>query len=201
MTAIVGVHGVGNYLPGQPAEKVAARRSADWAASVAAGLGIQPDALDLTVAYYAPLLHAGEPATKNRCPASGCVDGLTGRKVLADRVLGPAKQARVQPGAASVAEPRKRSAQRQAVELPHVEQGINRVQGKLLQAWLLARLGFPWPHSGVGLGSDSAADRTSPLDGPSWPGPGGPGSWDHPFPQGQASRPSASIPCKSCNGR
>ena len=42
MTAIVGVHGVGNYVPGQPAEKVAARRSADWAASVAAGLGIRP---------------------------------------------------------------------------------------------------------------------------------------------------------------
>ena len=61
MTAIVGVHGVGNYVPGQPAERVAARRSADWAASVATGLGIQPDALDLTVAYYAPLLHAGEP--------------------------------------------------------------------------------------------------------------------------------------------
>lgn len=61
MIAIVGVHGVGNYLPGQPAEKVVARRSADWAASIAAGLGGRPDALDLTVAYYAPLLHAGEP--------------------------------------------------------------------------------------------------------------------------------------------
>ena len=61
MTAIVGVHGVGNYLPGQSAETVAARRSADWAASVATGLGVRPDALDLTVAYYAPLLHAGEP--------------------------------------------------------------------------------------------------------------------------------------------
>jgi hypothetical protein len=64
MTAIVGVHGVGNYLPGQPADKVAAHRSADWAASVAAGLGIRPDALDLTVAYYAPLLHAGQPAAQ-----------------------------------------------------------------------------------------------------------------------------------------
>jgi hypothetical protein len=61
MTAIVGVHGVGNYVPGQPVDKVAARRSADWTASVATGLGIQTDALDLTVAYYAPLLHAGEP--------------------------------------------------------------------------------------------------------------------------------------------
>ena len=58
------MHGVGNYLPGQPAEKVAARRSADWAASVATGLGIRPDALDFTVAYYAPLLHAGVPATQ-----------------------------------------------------------------------------------------------------------------------------------------
>ena len=37
MTAIVGVHGVGNYVSGQPPEKVASRRSADWAASVAAG--------------------------------------------------------------------------------------------------------------------------------------------------------------------
>ena len=64
MTAIVGVHGVGNYVPGQPADEVAARRSADWAANVATGLGIQPDAVDLTVAYYAPLLHAGEPATQ-----------------------------------------------------------------------------------------------------------------------------------------
>jgi hypothetical protein len=61
MTAVVGVHGVGNYVPGQPAERVAARRSADWAASVATRLGIRPDALDLTVAYYAPLLHAAEP--------------------------------------------------------------------------------------------------------------------------------------------
>ena len=64
MTAIVGVHGVGNYVPGQPADKVAARRSADWTASVAAGLGIQPDSLDLTVAYYAPLLHAGQPTAQ-----------------------------------------------------------------------------------------------------------------------------------------
>jgi hypothetical protein len=61
MTPIVGVHGVGNYVPGQPADKVAARRSAHWATSVATGLGIRPDALDLTVAYYAPLLHAREP--------------------------------------------------------------------------------------------------------------------------------------------
>ena len=61
MTAIVGVHGVGNYVPGQPPEKVAARRSADWATAVAAGLGIQPEAPDLTVAYYAPFLHAGQP--------------------------------------------------------------------------------------------------------------------------------------------
>lgn len=52
MTAIVGVHGVGNYVPGQPAEIVAARRSADWTANVATGLGIRPGALDLTVAYY-----------------------------------------------------------------------------------------------------------------------------------------------------
>jgi hypothetical protein len=64
MTAIVGVHGVGNYVPGQPAEEVAARRSADWAASVARGIGIQPDALDITVAYYAPLLHAGQPTVQ-----------------------------------------------------------------------------------------------------------------------------------------
>ena len=64
MTAIVGVHGVGNYVSGQPPEKVASRRSADWAASVAAGLGIGPAALDLTVAYYAPFLHAGQPITQ-----------------------------------------------------------------------------------------------------------------------------------------
>jgi len=64
VTAIVGVHGVGNYPPGQPAAKVAARRSADWAASVATGLGMRPDALDMTVAYYAPFLHAGEPAAQ-----------------------------------------------------------------------------------------------------------------------------------------
>ena len=63
MTAIVGVHGAGNYVSGQPPDKVASRRSADWAASVAAGLGIGPDALDLTVAYYAPFLHAGQPIT------------------------------------------------------------------------------------------------------------------------------------------
>jgi hypothetical protein len=63
MTAIVGVHGVGNYVSGQPPENVASRRSADWAASVAAGLGIGPDALDLTVAYYAPFLRARRPIT------------------------------------------------------------------------------------------------------------------------------------------
>lgn len=64
MTAIVGVHGVGNYVPGQPAAAVAARRSADWAASVAAGLGVPAGTLDLTVAYYAPVLHAGEPVAQ-----------------------------------------------------------------------------------------------------------------------------------------
>jgi hypothetical protein len=66
---IVGVHGVGSYVPGQPAERVAARRSADWAAAVAKGLGVQPKALDLTVAYYAPFLHAGQPAAQ-----AGAVD-------------------------------------------------------------------------------------------------------------------------------
>ncbi len=64
MTAIVGVHGVGNYIPGQPADAVAARRSADWATSIAAGLGTRPDALDLSVAYYAPLLHTGQPVAQ-----------------------------------------------------------------------------------------------------------------------------------------
>jgi len=64
MTAIVGVHGVGNYVPGQLAEQVAARRSADWTVGVASGLSIRPDSLDLTVAYYAPYLHAGEPAAQ-----------------------------------------------------------------------------------------------------------------------------------------
>jgi len=64
MTAIVGVHGVGNYVSGQPPDKVASRRSADWTASVAAGLGIEPDTLDLTVAYYAPFLHGGRPITQ-----------------------------------------------------------------------------------------------------------------------------------------
>lgn len=57
MTAIVGVHGVGNYVPGQPATLVAARRSADWASAVASVLGLQPAGLDMTVAYYAPFLH------------------------------------------------------------------------------------------------------------------------------------------------
>lgn len=61
MTPIVGVHGIGNYVPGQPATNVAAQRSADWGASLAAGLGIQPGELDLTVAYYAPILHSAEP--------------------------------------------------------------------------------------------------------------------------------------------
>src|SRR5262249_21640753 len=64
MTAIVGVHGAGNYVSGQPPEKIASRRSADWAASVASGLGIRPAALDLTVAYYAPFLRAGQPVTQ-----------------------------------------------------------------------------------------------------------------------------------------
>jgi hypothetical protein len=68
MTAIVGVHGVGNYVPGQPADEVAARRSADWAASVAAGLGSRPESLDVAVAYYAPFLHAGQP-TAQAAPA------------------------------------------------------------------------------------------------------------------------------------
>ena len=61
MTRIVGVHGVGNYRPDQLRAEVAARRSTDWATSIAAGLAIRPDALDLTVAYYAPLLHIGQP--------------------------------------------------------------------------------------------------------------------------------------------
>jgi hypothetical protein len=64
MTAIVGVHGAGNYVSGQPPDKVASRRSADWTASAAAGLGIGPDALDLTVAYYAPFLHARQPTSQ-----------------------------------------------------------------------------------------------------------------------------------------
>jgi hypothetical protein len=64
MTAIVGVPGAGNYVSGQPPDKVAARRSEDWTASVAAGLGIGPDALDLTVAYYAPFLHPGQPISQ-----------------------------------------------------------------------------------------------------------------------------------------
>jgi hypothetical protein len=64
MTTIVGVHGVGNYKPGQSAERVAARRSADWAASIATGLGIQSKTVDLAVAYYAPFLHAGQPAAQ-----------------------------------------------------------------------------------------------------------------------------------------
>jgi hypothetical protein len=61
---IVGVHGVGNYVPGQPAPKVAVRRSADWAAAVAKGVGLEPEALDLFVAYYAPFLNAGQPAVE-----------------------------------------------------------------------------------------------------------------------------------------
>jgi len=64
VTVIVGVHGVGNYVPGQPPGIVAARRSADWAAAVARGLGTRTDAIDLTVAYYAPFLHAGQPAAQ-----------------------------------------------------------------------------------------------------------------------------------------
>jgi hypothetical protein len=64
MTAIIGVHGVGNYVPGQPTRAVAARRSADWAASIATGLGTSPDTLDLSIAYYAPFLHAGEPSSQ-----------------------------------------------------------------------------------------------------------------------------------------
>jgi hypothetical protein len=61
VSVIVGVHGVGNYVPGQPSREVASRRSADWTAAVAAGLGIQPKELDLTVAYYAPFLHSAVP--------------------------------------------------------------------------------------------------------------------------------------------
>jgi hypothetical protein len=58
------VHGIGNYVPGQPAGKVAARRSADWGVVVGAGLGIQPDSVDLAVAHYAPFLHAGQPTAQ-----------------------------------------------------------------------------------------------------------------------------------------
>ena len=64
MTAIVGVHGVGNYVVGRPPGEVAARRSADWSAAIATGLGMPPDALDLTVAYYAPFLHSEVPAAQ-----------------------------------------------------------------------------------------------------------------------------------------
>jgi hypothetical protein len=76
MTAIVGVHGVGNYVPGQPAVEVAARRSADWAAAVATGLGVQPEDLDLTVAYYAPFLHAGQPIAQAAIDPDQALDTL-----------------------------------------------------------------------------------------------------------------------------
>jgi hypothetical protein len=64
VTAIVGVHGVGNHVPDQLADQVARQRSTTWAQHLSAGLGRPVDTLDVTMAYYAPLLHDGLPTSQ-----------------------------------------------------------------------------------------------------------------------------------------
>ncbi|TWV53555.1 hypothetical protein FRZ03_09705 [Streptomyces misionensis] len=64
MSHIVAVHGVGNHTPGYSPEKIAADRGAVWAGQLAAGLGAEPAAVDLTFAYYAHQLRTGTPTAQ-----------------------------------------------------------------------------------------------------------------------------------------
>ncbi|MFF4922372.1 hypothetical protein ACFY4B_17465 [Kitasatospora sp. NPDC001261] len=70
MTAIVGVHGVGHYAAGHSPVDVVAARSTLWTGDLAAGLGVAPDRISLTYAYYAHHLHRDRPV------AQGAADAL-----------------------------------------------------------------------------------------------------------------------------
>ncbi|MER5485238.1 serine peptidase [Streptomyces sp. NPDC002812] len=65
MTAIVAVHGVGHHAPGHSPEEIVTARSATWAREVATGLGVSPDQVRLTYAYYAHHLHRNRPVSQN----------------------------------------------------------------------------------------------------------------------------------------
>ncbi|MFI5649245.1 hypothetical protein [Kitasatospora sp. NPDC051705] len=64
MTPIVGVHGVGHHAAGHSPADVVTTRSMTWAGDLAAGLGVAPDRISLTYAYYAHHLHRGRPVAQ-----------------------------------------------------------------------------------------------------------------------------------------
>ncbi|MFI9757628.1 serine peptidase [Streptomyces sp. NPDC051963] len=64
MTAIVAVHGVGHYASGHAPAEIVAARSATWAEELATGLGVAPEQVPLTYAYYAHHLHRNRPVSQ-----------------------------------------------------------------------------------------------------------------------------------------
>ncbi|WP_406373904.1 serine peptidase [Streptomyces sp. NBC_01550] len=75
MSLIVGVHGVGNYVPGYPLEEIAAQRAALWATSLATGLGSSLENDDVAFAYYAHHLRRNLPVAQG--PDDDALDHLT----------------------------------------------------------------------------------------------------------------------------
>jgi hypothetical protein len=59
MTSIVGVHGVGQYVPERNPAETAAKIASVWSAAAAKGTGLGSTDIDLSVAYYAHHLRTG----------------------------------------------------------------------------------------------------------------------------------------------
>ncbi|MFE4058174.1 serine peptidase [Streptomyces sp. NPDC059096] len=68
MTAIVAVHGVGHHAPGHSPEEIVTARSATWSKELATGLGVAPEQIPLTYAYYAHHLHRNRPVSQGADP-------------------------------------------------------------------------------------------------------------------------------------
>ncbi|MFJ4334526.1 MULTISPECIES: hypothetical protein [unclassified Streptomyces] len=68
MTAIVAVHGVGHFAPGHSPADVVDARSATWSRQIATGLGVTPEQVPLTYAYYAHHLHRNRPVAQGADP-------------------------------------------------------------------------------------------------------------------------------------
>ncbi|MGW3977167.1 serine peptidase [Streptomyces mirabilis] len=64
MIAIVAVHGVGHYASGHSPSEIVAARSTTWAGELATGLGVAPEQIPLTYAYYAHHLHRDRPVSQ-----------------------------------------------------------------------------------------------------------------------------------------
>ena len=62
---LVGVHGIWNHVKGGDQAKIAATKSDEWRKNVARGLGCSPSAVDLRVAYWAPILFHGVPTSQS----------------------------------------------------------------------------------------------------------------------------------------